>query len=220
MTEPRNPYFQVGLDVMDRRCLVVGGGAEAEEKSARLLEAGARVSIVSPDLTEQLKAWREDGRVDHRARVFEPGDLEGVLLALNTVERNPEMAREIYGLSSERGILINTFDNPALSNVGMAALVHPGHLRISISTSNASPSLAARLRAGLDEICDNEFVDYLDCLGRVRTHLKSSVPDRKQRVALLRSLTDDFFIAGSFSYPENWRQKAAALLSSSGASPT
>ena len=220
MTETRNPYFQIGLDVMGRHCLVVGGGAEAEEKSARLLEAGARVWIVSPDLTEQLKVWHEDGRVGHRARLFEPSDLEGVLVVMNTLEGNPEMAREIYELASERGILINTFDNPTLSNIGMAALVHPGHLRISISTSNASPSLAARLRAGLDDICDDEFVDYLDCLGRVRTHLKSSVSDRKQRVELLRSLTDGFRIAASLSYPEDWRQKASALLSSSGTSPT
>ena len=59
-------YFQVSLDVEDRPCLMVGGGPEAEEKSGRLLDAGARVTLVSPEATAQLASWADAGRLTLR----------------------------------------------------------------------------------------------------------------------------------------------------------
>ena len=52
-----NPLFQVGLDVAGRSCLIVGGGAEAENKAARLLDAGARLTVVSPTVVRNLQKW-------------------------------------------------------------------------------------------------------------------------------------------------------------------
>ena len=54
--------FQINLDVKDRPCLVVGGGEEAADKANRLLEAGAKVTIISPKLTD------EGGNHQHRQR--------------------------------------------------------------------------------------------------------------------------------------------------------
>ena len=60
-----NSLFQVGLDVLDRSCLIIGGGDEAETKSARLLAAGARLQVVSPKLTDQLQQWVTDATLTH-----------------------------------------------------------------------------------------------------------------------------------------------------------
>ena len=103
------------------------------------------------------------GRFEHRERRFETADLDGVFLVINTVPDEPELARQVHELACRQGSLINTWDRPAQSNIAMAALVSSGHLRVSISTSNASPSLARRLREDLERIFDDsEFVDYLD----------------------------------------------------------
>ena len=214
MTDAVNPMFQLGLDVMDKACLVLGGNAEAEEKSARLFNAGGDVTVVCPEITSQLSVWAAEGRVRHYARRFEVGDLSGageaVLLVLNTEEK--ALAGEIYDLCVERRILINTYDSPQLSSVSMAALVDPGHLRISISTSNTSPALAGRLRRDLEGLFDAEFDEYLDLLGRVRSHLKVAIADPEKRRRILRELAAGFHLEGTLSYPDGWRERAQSLL--------
>ncbi|MCC7261772.1 MAG: bifunctional precorrin-2 dehydrogenase/sirohydrochlorin ferrochelatase [Candidatus Latescibacteria bacterium] len=210
MSQSPNPYFQVGLDVFGRTCLVIGGGAEAADKTARLLEAGARLRVVSPALCPRLQEWADQGRLDHHARPWQPADLDGVWLVLNTAG-DPLLADQVYALARERRLLINTYDRPECSNLGMAALVHPGHLRLSISTSGASPALASRLRADLEQVFDSEFVDYLDLLAQVRTHLQKTA-DQTTRIRLLKELVAEFGLEAKLHYPEGWRERMKGLL--------
>ena len=207
-----NPYFQVGLDVFDKVCLVGGGGSEAVEKTDRLLRAGGRLRLVSPAVDSQLKLRVTENRIDYRAREFCAADLEGVFLVLNTVGHDPSLAEEIFELTRQRKILLNTYDQPQLSDLGMAALVDPGHLRLSISTSNASPALARRLRQDLEPLFDAEFVEYLERLAELRRHLKASEPEVAKRRAQLRSAVEGFRFHGELRYPPDWRQRLAELL--------
>ncbi len=216
MTEPLNPYFQVGLDVLDKTCLVVGGGSEAAEKSGRLLRAGARVRLVSPKVVPELKERCAENRIEHRPRRFEVADLEEVFLVLNTVGTDPVLAKEVFALTHDRNILLNTYDQPGLSNIGMAALVDPGHLRLSISTSNASPALARRLRQDLESLFDGEFVEYLERLAEVRQHLKTSEADGRKRREKLRSTVGDFRVEGRLHYPRDWRRRLEELAGGDG----
>ena len=211
-----NPCFQAGIDVMGRPCLVIGGGGEAADKAERLLAAGARLAVVSPRLDQDLREWKDAGRFEHRERRFEAADLDGVFLVINTVPGEPELAREVYELACRQGTLINTWDRPSQSNIAMAALVSSGHLRVSISTSNASPSLARRLREDLERIFDDsEFVDYLDGLARLRARLRETLPDSRRRSQILRSLAADFRLDANLGIPPDWRQRIAALMESS-----
>ena len=212
MTAPLNPYFQVGLDVLDKTCLVVGGGSEAAEKCGRLLRAGARVRLVSPTLVPELKERCAEDRMEYRPRRFEVADLEDIFLLLNTVGTDPALAREIFALTRDRNILLNTYDQPGLSDIGMAALVDPGYLRLSISTSNASPALARRLRQDLENLFDGEFVEYLERLAVVRQHLKTSEGDGCKRREKLRSTVRDFRIEGRLNYPQDWRRRLEEIV--------
>jgi len=96
--------------------------------------------------------------------------------------------------------------------MGMVALVHPGHLRLSVSTSNASPALSSRLRQDLEEIFAGEFAAYLDCLAEVRQRVRTKVANRETRFALLRSLVSGFRLEGTLRYPADWKQHVDALL--------
>ena len=211
MSKPLNPYFQVGLDVMEQPCLVIGGGREAEDKAGRLLTAGARLTVVSPSATPALVEWAGAGRLTHHPRRFAERDLAGVFLVLNTV-RDGALTARVHELALAHKILINSYDNPAYSNFGMVALVHPGHLRLSISTSNASPALSRRLRQDLEEIFDGEFSAYLNCLAEARQRVRERVADRETRFALLRSLVSGFRLKGTLRYPADWKRRVEALL--------
>ena len=211
MSKLLNPYFQVGLDVMEQPCLIVGGGREAEDKAGRLLAAGARLTVVSPSATPVLIEWAAAGRLTHHPRCFAERDLDGVFLVLNTV-RDSVLTARVYELALARKALINSYDNPAYSNFGMVALVHPGHLRLSISTSNASPALSSRLRQDLEGIFDGEFASYLDCLAEARQRVRERVADRETRFALLRSLVRGFRLEGTLRYPADWKRRVEALL--------
>ena len=212
MSQPLNPFFQIGLDVRYRPCLVIGGGREATEKSGRLIEAGAALHLVSPQATAQLEAWARDGRLQLDRRRFRPADLEGVFLVVNTVQDDTELAQALVVEADQRRFLLNTFDRPEYSNFGMVALVHPGHLRLSISTSNASPALARRLRQDLEDLFDDEFVDFLALLAQIRRRVKERQADPAKRAALLRGLVADFKLVASLEYPADWRSSLNAVL--------
>src|SRR5262249_60618531 len=64
-----------------RRCVVVGAGRIAARKVDGLLAAGADVHVVAPHLGEQVRLWRDEGRVTAAERAFRPDDLDGAWLA-------------------------------------------------------------------------------------------------------------------------------------------
>ena len=207
-----NPLFQVGLDVLNRTCLVLGGSREAEEKTGRLLDAGARVVLLATDLTPALAEWANTERICHCARPFAESDLDEVFLVVNTLADEPELTQRIWELANARNILINSYDQPALCTFGMVALVDTGHLRLSVSTSNTSPSLASRLRQSFEQLFDAHFASYLNALADARKRVREEVGDRATRFALWRALVRDFSIEGRLHYPPHWQRQVDALL--------
>ena len=79
-------FLPIFIQLQDRRCLVVGGGAVAARKAGRLLRAGARVMVVAPDLCRELRKRRDLGEIQHEARAFARQDLEGVWLCIGATD--------------------------------------------------------------------------------------------------------------------------------------
>ena len=208
-----NPHFQVGLDVAGRRCLVIGGGGEAHDKTQRLLEAHADVLVVAPKVHPDLAELHAAGRIRCRRRRFLDSDLRGVHLIINTVRSDHALCSSVFATAQSRRILINTYDLPRYSTLAMAALVTCGHLRVSISTSNAAPALASRLRRDLSELLgtDSELEQFLAALGEIRALAKQYVADAGERRTLLRRLADDLHLRGTLVLPADWRNRLAAV---------
>ena len=162
--------FQINLDVKDRPCIVVGGGDEATEKTNRLLDAGARVTVVSPKLSDELKVLAASARILHRGRRFKASDVDGgIWLVINTVLTDDVLSRDLYNLAKQKGFLLCSTDQPEYSTFTLPALVARGPLRIAISTSGVSPALAKRLREDLEPLFDERFevfLEWLDEIGR------------------------------------------------------
>ena len=195
--------FQINLDVKDRPCLVVGGGDEATEKTNRLLATGARVTVISPKLSEELKVLAASAKILHRGRRFKASDVEGgIWLALNTVRTDEVLSRDLYQLARQKGFLLCSTDQPEYSTFTLPALVERGPLRIAISTSGVSPALAKRLREDLEPLFDERFEIFLEWLDAYRTHLQATEPHLEKRQQLLRDAVAKVKLHAKIEFPK------------------
>src|SRR6266704_2022027 len=195
--------FQINLDVKERPCIVVGGGDEATEKTNRLLDAGARVTVISPKLSDELKVLAASARILHRGRRFKVSDVDGgVWLVINTVRTDDVLSRDLYNLAKQKGFLLCATDQPDYSTFTMPALVARGPLRIAISTSGVSPALASRLRQDLEPIFDERFEVFLEYLDAYRVHLHQTEPDAEKRQNLLREAVAKVRLQARIEFPK------------------
>ena len=195
--------FQINLDVKDRPCLVVGGGDEATEKTNRLLETGARVTVISPKLSDELKVLAASAKILHRGRRFKASDVEGgIWLVLNTVRTDEVLSRDLYELAKQKGFLLCSTDQPEYSTFTLPALVQRGPLRIAISTSGVSPALAKRLREDLEPLFDERFEVFLEWLDAYRAHLQSTEPHIDKRQQLLRNAVAKVKLHAKIEFPK------------------
>lgn len=150
-----------------RPALVVGGGTVGERKARELLRAGAKVTVVSRDLTPGLAALAQEGRVAFIPGEFSPEQLEGMTLVIGATD-NPEVNRQISLAAQARGLWVNIVDAPELCTFIVPAKVCRGPLTIAISTGGAAPALARRLREDLERQFGPEYQPYLELLQEIR----------------------------------------------------
>ncbi len=180
-------YIPIFLDVGGKPCLVVGGGEVAARRVRALIEAGATVTIVSPELGAELAAIARRGRIRHLPRRYQRGDLTGFELAYGATD-DGALQRELAAEARELGVQINVADEPELCSFIAPAVIRRGNLQIAISTSGASPALAARIRRELEPQFGPEYERLLEVLRRARMHLMGVEADSGERARKLRAL--------------------------------
>jgi siroheme synthase-like protein len=137
-------YYPIFLDARGRNALVVGGGPVAIRKAEGLMEAGAIVTVISPDLAKPLPVhWKK--------RRYRTSDLDGQELAFAATNDRQVNAR-IAKQAKRRGILVNVADAPEECDFIVPARVTREGFQIAISTGGKSPRAAAALRRKVEEI--------------------------------------------------------------------
>lgn len=201
---PANPGFPITLDVKGRLCVVLGGDDEAADKVQRLLDAGAKVTVVNPTLNDALRKLTAAAKVIHRVRLFRSQDADGAFLVINTLRGDEDFSRSLYELAVKERFLLCSVDQPEYSTAWLPAVLNRGHLRCAISTSGVAPALASRLRQDLEQIFDDAFPPFLDWLASVRESVQGSEADAERRRMLLRDAISGFKLKGSIEYPKAW----------------
>ncbi|MGC3975665.1 MAG: NAD(P)-dependent oxidoreductase [Nitrospira sp.] len=107
-----NSGFQISLDVRGWPVLVIGGNEEAADKVQRLLDAGAKVTVISPTLHELLRKLAASAKIIHRGRHFRANDLESVILVLNTLRDDRALAQSLIRLAREQKFLLWSSTSP------------------------------------------------------------------------------------------------------------
>ena len=176
------PYYPINLNLSGRTCAVIGGGAVAERKTESLLEYGASVRVVSPDLTPRLAGLKSEGRIEHVESDYRPEHLEGAFLVIGATD-DREANRRISGDAGAAGIPVNIVDDPELCTFFVPASVRRGDLVISVSTSGSSPSLARTIREELEARYGPEYGRLADLLGSLRDEVKERYASMEERAA-------------------------------------
>jgi precorrin-2 dehydrogenase/sirohydrochlorin ferrochelatase len=174
-------FYPVFLDIEGRRCLVVGGGPVATEKVQKLVEHGACVRLVSPQITAELRAMEQRGDLlEYHPRTYRPEDLDGCFLVIAATNLDA-INRMVWQDAEARGMPCNVVDVPPLCNFIVPSIVRRGELAIAISTGGASPVVAKRIRRDLEERYGDEWEALVGLLRDLRDDLKVRYPDMPSR---------------------------------------
>ncbi|HMA67346.1 MAG TPA: bifunctional precorrin-2 dehydrogenase/sirohydrochlorin ferrochelatase [Desulfosalsimonadaceae bacterium] len=163
-------YYPVNLNISGRNCLVVGGGGVASRKVYSLLDCGARVTVVSPELNRNLEALSERPDVTLHKRPYQSGDLKGHFLVIGATN-DMELNRRISADAEGREMLCNIADVPDACNFILPSVVRQGDLVLAISTSGKSPAFAKHLRKSLQNAYGPEYARLLRLMGGIRKRL-------------------------------------------------
>ena len=163
-------YYPVFWDIADKKCVVVGGGEVAARNVKRLLDCGAKVSVVSPELNLELAALKKDNRIAHIPSKYGSKDIEGAALVIGATD-NEEINAAISQDATAKGIPVNIVDDPQKCDFILPSIVERGDLTIAISTCGNSPALASHLREELESRYGVEYDIFLKILGGLRSQM-------------------------------------------------
>jgi siroheme synthase-like protein len=140
-------HYPIFLDLKDRPVLVIGAGKVALRKTRGLVEAGAKVTVVAPDVLPDF----DDLPVRVLRRPFRAADLTGVVLVFAAT--NDRQVNHRIGIAAKgRGVFANIADSAEECDFLVPARVHRGDVQVAISTGGQSPRVSKDLRQKLDAI--------------------------------------------------------------------
>ena len=164
-----DPLYPVNLVLAGRRCLMVGGGPVALQKVRGLLDAGADVTVVAPDIlpaiaelpvTTERRAYRSPEVQDFRLVLVATGD--------------PAVNQQVYDDAEAAGVWVNSADDPTRCSFILPARVRQGRLLVTVSTGGHSPALSAWLRQRLDDELGPEYDVLIGVLADVRGEIQAA----------------------------------------------
>lgn len=175
-------YLPVFLKIKGRPCLIVGGGDIAARKARLLLRAGARLTVVAPEIGLAMTVLENNGDIVHAQRAFSAEDLRGQVLVIAATD-DEALNRRVSELAHDSALPVNVVDQANLCSFIMPSIVDRSPVIVAVSTGGASPVLARLVRARLETIIPAAFGQLASVArefrGQVKQRFKSA--DRRRR---------------------------------------
>ncbi|WP_292995414.1 siroheme synthase CysG [Nitrosomonas sp.] len=192
-------FLPIFFNIKNKTCLVVGAGEVATRKIMLLLQAGAKVSVVSPELDTTLKEYLVHGKIKFFAESFQPEQLEDIVLVIAAT--NDRVTNQLVSeAAQQRQIPVNVVDDPDLCTFIMPSIVDRSPLLIAVSSGGQSPVLARLLRAQLEIMIPVAYARLAAMAGKFRKHVKQHFTHpEKRRIfweELLQSRFTELVLAG------------------------
>jgi precorrin-2 dehydrogenase/sirohydrochlorin ferrochelatase len=162
------PLYPVNLVLAGRPCLVVGGGRVALTKVRGLVDAGAVVTVVAPEIDPAVAALAATAEV----RPYRPGEASGYRFVI-AATGDTAVNQQVYDDGEAAGVWVNSADDPQRCSAVLPARVRQGRLLLTVSTGGHSPAVAAWIRKGLADAYGPEYDQLIDLLSEVRREVRS-----------------------------------------------
>jgi len=206
--------FPIFLNLRGRLCTVVGGGEVAARKVATLLREGARVRVVAPELSGEMKALRVSPNLTAIEREYRDGDLQDSVLAFAATDK-PDVNAAVYREAEALGIPVNVADDPPHCTFYMPATVHRHPITIAISTEGLSPALARHLRERIENAVPVGYAHLARLLGRLRPELLATASGQHERRERLQQVIESdvmsLLVSGKFDEAERLARSLLGL---------
>lgn len=164
--------YPLVVDLADRMCVVVGGGAVAERKVEGLLGAGATVTVVSPTLSKRLAMLARARDIRHVSRRYRRGDLAGATLAFVATG-----SRRISAAVAREGrrcrVWVNAADDPERCDFFLPSVLRRGPLLVAVATGGASPALSRAVREEIEQLFPPAYAEFAETVASVRRDLRA-----------------------------------------------
>ena len=177
------------LRVKDRRCLVVGGGQVALRKISTLLRADAKVRVVAPEISEDIRERLASAQHEILTREFQDTDIEGVRLVIAATD-DQALNRRVYGLAHARSLPVNVVDTPELCDFIFPSVLDRSPLLVAVSSGGNSPVLARLLRTRLETLIPSAYGQLASLMGEFRQQAKARLGDLSDRMRFWENIVN------------------------------
>ena len=198
-------YLPIFADVRNQLCLVVGGGAVGKRKAGVLLEAGANVRVVAPQIEPELAEHKGINAIVAR---FDAQHLDGVTLVI-AATNDRSVNRQVSELARARNIPVNVVDDPELCSFIMPAILDRSPLMVAFSSGGASPVLTRMMRGRLETMIPQNYSLLAGFAERFRMLVKQRVTNPAKRRIFWENVLEGVIAEKVLSGDEN---SAEAML--------
>ena len=209
-------FLPIGLSVEDRPCIVVGGGAVAARRVGALLDAGAKLTVIAPEIRPEIERAVHEWYGELIRERFSPKYLDGAYLVVAATD-NADVNAAVVQEARSRGILCSDTATADSGDFIVPSIIRRGDLVLTVTTGGASPALSSRIRDELEAHYGPEYLGLLVLLAEARNLAKAQIPERARRQRALRAIAEDSSILELMrsGQMEEAREKALSWISSS-----
>jgi precorrin-2 dehydrogenase/sirohydrochlorin ferrochelatase len=208
-------YLPICLKLEGRSAVIVGGGNVGTQKVADFLGCCAAVTVVSPQVSVEIRNAAAAGEVRLVERCYEAGDIAGAFLVVVATD-DPKTNAEIYAEATAAGQLVNVCDDPPHCNYIFASKVERGPLTVSVFTHGTAPAFAKRVRRELETWLGPEYGELAELLAELRPQVKALeglTQPQRQRI-FERLVYSELLLLFREGEPEQARRRAGELIES------
>ena len=173
-------YLPIFCRLDNKPVLLVGGGEVAERKARLLLDAGAQLTVVAPELDPELAELAANGSIEWLAGEFAPAQLAGKWLVVAATDRR-EVNALVYQSANQARIFANVVDDPKRSSFIMPSIIDRSPLMVAISSGGKAPVLARLLREKLEALLPQHLGAVAAFAGSLRERVKARFASMGER---------------------------------------
>ncbi|MFM5752803.1 siroheme synthase CysG [Aeromonas veronii] len=173
-------YLPIFCRLDNKPVLLVGGGEVAERKARLLLDAGAQLTVVAPELDPELAELAANGSIEWLAGEFAPQQLAGKWLVVAATDRR-EVNALVYQSANQARIFANVVDDPKRSSFIMPSIIDRSPLMVAISSGGKAPVLARLLREKLEALLPQHLGAVAAFAGSLRERVKARFASMGER---------------------------------------